>query len=159
MIEESARVTAVEGPWAWVETQRQSSCSSCSAHNGCGVSLLEKVGQARLDSIRALNKANAKVGDQVIVGIAERALVRGSATIYLTPLLGLFGGAALAKALSPYSSLLATEAASILLGLVGLGAGLYYLRRYSRKRADDPRFQPVILRGDADADFRPVSMP
>jgi len=159
MIEEPAQIVAVEGQWAWLETQRRGSCSGCSARSGCGVSLIEKIAKPRLERIRALNRAQAKVGDQVIVGIAEQALVRGSATLYLSPLIGLFGGAALAEVLAPYNSLLATEPSSILFGLAGLGAGLYYLRQYSRKRRDDPRFQPVVLRTSAGTGFPPVAMP
>jgi sigma-E factor negative regulatory protein RseC len=159
MIEEPAQIVAVEGQWAWLETQRSGSCSSCSARSGCGISLIEKVAKPRLEQIWALNRAQAKVGDQVIVGIAEQALLRGSATLYLSPLIGLFAGAALAEALAPFNSLLATEPSSILFGLVGLGAGLYYLRQYSRKRRDDPRYQPVVLRTEADTGFHPVAMP
>lgn len=159
MIEEEARITAIDGQWAWVETQRRSSCSACSANAGCGVSLLEKTGRERLRQVRALNRANAAVGDPVIVGIAEQALVRGSALVYLIPLIGLFGGAALAEALAPFGKLFGDEGAAILLGICGMAGGLWYLRRQTAGRQDDPRYQPVVLRTRPPLDARPVAMP
>ena len=146
MIEETAIVTRTEGQWAWLQTERNSSCSKCSAQSGCGISLLDKFGKPRQQLVKALNRANAHSGDQVIVGLDEQALVRGSAVVYLSPLLGLFGGAALAEALAPYNSLLATEPTSILLGIAGLAAGLLHLWRYSQRNNADPRYQPIVLR-------------
>ena len=146
MIEETATVARIEGQWAWLQTDRNSSCSKCSAHSGCGISLLDKFGKPRQQLVKALNRANASDGDQVIVGLDEQALVRGSAVVYLSPLLGLFGGAALGEALAPWNGLLATEPTSILLGLAGLAAGLHYLWRYSRRNLANPRYQPIVLR-------------
>jgi len=146
MIEEAATVARIEGQWAWLQTERNSSCSKCSAQSGCGISLLDKFGKPRQQLVKALNRANAANGDQVIVGLDEQALVRGSAMVYLGPLIGLFGGAALGEALAPYNSLLATEPTSILLGLAGLAAGLYYLWGYSRRNLSNPRYQPIVLR-------------
>ena len=146
MIEENAIIAATDGRWAWLQTERNSTCGKCSASSGCGISLLEKLGKPQQQLVRAINQANAGVGDQVVVGISEAALVRGSAIVYLSPLLGLFGGAALAEALAPFNSLLATEPTSILLGLAGLAAGLGYLWRFSRRNAANPQYQPVVLR-------------
>ena len=149
MIEESATVTRTEGQWAWLQTERNSSCGKCSARSGCGVSLLNKFSQPRQQQVKALNRANAASGDRVIIGIDEHALVKGSAMVYLSPLLGLFGGAALGEILAPWNSLLATEPTSILLGLIGLAAGLYHLWHYSRRSNTDPRYQPIVLRAQA----------
>lgn len=146
MIEEGATVTRTEGQWAWLQTERNSSCGKCAARSGCGVSLLNKLGQPRQQWVKALNRANASSGDHVIVGIEEHALVKGSAMVYLSPLLGLFGGAALGEALAPWNSLMSVDASSILLGLGGLAAGLYHLWRYSRRNNNDPRYQPIVLR-------------
>ena len=146
MIEESATVTRIDGEWAWLQTERNSSCGKCSAQSGCGISLLDKFGKPRQQQVKALNRANAQCGDQVIVGLDEQALVRGSAMVYLSPLAGLFGGAALGEALAPYNSLLAAEPTSILLGLAGLAGGLFYLHHYSRRNSADPRYQPIVLR-------------
>ena len=149
MIEEAATVTRTEGQWAWLQTERNSTCGKCAARSGCGVSLLNKLGQPRQQLVKALNRANAASGDQVIVGIDEHALVRGSAMVYLSPLLGLFGGAALGEALAPWNSLLGAEPTSILLGIGGLAAGLYHLWRYSQRSSTDPRYQPIVLRTQA----------
>ena len=156
MIEENALIAATDGQWAWLETERKSTCGNCSARGGCGVSLLEKISKPRTELVRAINRAHAEVGDRVIVGISESALVKGSAIVYLSPLLGLFGGAALAEALAPFNSLMATEPASIMLGLGGLAAGLFHLWRFSRRNSADPLYQPVVLRTRTEVEIKPV---
>jgi len=161
MIEETALVAAIDGEWAWLETERNSSCGKCSARGACGVSLIDKISGPRQESVRAINSANARVGDRVIVGLREDALVKGSAILYLGPLLGLFAGAVLAEILAPFNTLLSTETTSIILGIAGLAAGLLQLRRYSRRNGNDPRYQPVVLRtlqDTQDSTVQPVRL-
>ncbi len=42
--------------------------------------------------LRVLNRINARVGDDVVVGISEAGLLRGSLAVYAAPLAGLFAG-------------------------------------------------------------------
>ncbi|MCL7461259.1 SoxR reducing system RseC family protein [Pseudomonas sp. NW5] len=141
MIEESARVVAVEAGAVWVETLRRSTCSACSASAGCGQGLMEKLGVGqRRGYVRALCRAPVQVGDQVVIGIAEALLVRSSLLVYLLPLLGLFAGALLAEWLALGESFV------ILAALAGLLPPWLLVRSYSRRRGDDPANQPVVLR-------------
>ncbi|NIP74421.1 MAG: SoxR reducing system RseC family protein [Gammaproteobacteria bacterium] len=149
MIEESATVVATEGELAWVETQRQSACGSCAARSGCGSAALSKVLGQRRTRVRAVNQTGARVGDSVIVGIRERALVRGSLAVYAVPLVALLSVALLGDILA--SAFGANrEAMTILFGLAGLLAGLGWLRRFAGRVSRDPRYQPVILRRISD---------
>jgi positive regulator of sigma E activity len=93
MIEERAEVVACEGRFAWVQTQRASTCGSCAANKGCGTATLAKVLGQRRTRVRVLNDARAVAGEQVVIGLSEQALVRGALAVYLVPLLGLLGGA------------------------------------------------------------------
>jgi sigma-E factor negative regulatory protein RseC len=88
-----------------------------------------------------LNTAGARVGDEVVLGLAEQALVRGSMAVYLAPLVAMIGGAVLAESLIP-----GDDAMAIAGGLLGLGTALLWLRRFAVGIRDDRRFQPVILR-------------
>ena len=159
MIEETAQVVSVDGEHAWLQTQRGGTCGSCSARGGCGVSLIERYAAKRQGRIRAINRVGAGAGAQVIVGIDESALLRGSAAVYLSPLAGLFGGAIIGEVLAPFSTLLSAEVASILLGLLGLAGGLLYLYRYAQRHRGDPRFQPVILRTVTAPPIAPLTAP
>ena len=93
MIEETAQVVRVDGADVWVETRRRSTCSGCAAEKGCGTAALSKVLGNRRTLVRVLADMPLRVGDQVVIGIAEQALVRGSLAVYAVPLLLLLLGA------------------------------------------------------------------
>jgi sigma-E factor negative regulatory protein RseC len=146
MIEEHARVVRSEGEFAWVERVREPVCSACAVRMGCGTAALAKALGRRRAQVRALNRAVAVVGDEVVIGIAEEALVRGSAALYGLPLAALLAGAGTGVWLAGDAPALA-EALSIVLGLGGLAASLLWLRHGATRRIGrDPRYQPVVLR-------------
>lgn len=143
MIEEHAVVVATEGEFAWLETERKSTCGSCAARKGCGTGVLAKVVGRKMTRVMALNRAGASAGDAVVVGIDESSLVRGSLAVYAAPLLALFAGALLGE----YGLSQTLGEGGVLIGSVGgLLAGLAWLRRFSRRSRTDPRYQPVVLR-------------
>lgn len=144
MIEETARVVTSEGEYAWVETQRRSSCGSCSA-KGCGTGALAKVIGQRVQRLKALNRMGAAEGDTVIVGIREDALVRGSAAVYLVPLLAMLAGALLGETMAGQLGS-DSEVVSIVFGMLGFLAGLFWLRWFNRRVSRDERYQALILR-------------
>jgi sigma-E factor negative regulatory protein RseC len=146
MIEESGRVVAVEGDFAWIESEHTSACSGCAVRKGCGTSAIAKVFGQRRIRLQVLNRIHARVGDTVVVGISESGLVRGSLAVYAAPLAGLFAGA-----LAGYfagKQLLASGSDLMAIGgaLAGFSAALFWLRRFSRTTAKDDAYQPVVLR-------------
>lgn len=148
MIEESAQVVAVEGAsgeYVWVETQRQSTCGGCAANQACGTATLAKVLGTRRTRVRAINQGGAQVGDRVIVGIDETALIRGSLAVYAMPLLTLLAGGIVGALLSERLQVTG-ESLTLGLGIAGLLAGLLWLKGFTRRIRDDSRYQPVVLR-------------
>lgn len=126
----------------WVETRRHGVCGACEARSGCGIHLLGEAGGGRRNRVAVLAEAGCEPGEVVELGLREHALLLGSAMVYLVPLCGLFAGAVLAlAAFGP-----AAEGAALVGGLLGLALGLAHTRRFARRIARDPRFQPVILR-------------
>ena len=152
MIEELARVMRVEGEFAWVETRRASTCGGCAAKAGCGTAVLGRVLGTRRMRVKAGNLSGIAVGDGVVIGIRERALVRGSLVVYAVPLVGLLGGAAVGRDLAGRLLVSDVELFSIGAGVLGLVAGLMWVRRFSRRIANDADFQPVILRRTVPAE-------
>lgn len=140
MIEEVARVVAVEGDFAWVETERKSTCGSCAANKGCGTAVLSQSVGKRVARMKALNQAKAPVGARVLVGIDEQALVRGSLAVYAVPLLSMLGAAIL------MDLLVGTEAMVILGGMLGLAGGFLWLKYFAERISKDAHYQAVILR-------------
>lgn len=146
MIEESAIVTATEGEFARVETQRASSCGGCEAKSSCGTSALAKVFGNRRTVVKVLNPIGAKSGDRVIVGLDESVLTRASFLFYIVPLLSLLAGSILGQSFAELFNLSSTEPLSIVSGLLGLLIGLAWIRRFATRSSKSNAYQAVILR-------------
>ena len=151
MLEETAQVVRITGGEVWVETQRRSSCASCSAEKGCGTATLSKVLGNRRNVVRVLSAIPLGVGDQVVIGIREQALVRGSLAVYAVPILLLLLGGLIGELGAEQFIWQNAEFASVTLGISGLIAGLVWLKRFTRRIQNDPNFQPVVLRRQTSA--------
>jgi len=123
VLEETATVVRVDDAGVWVETQRHSTCSGCAAEKGCGTATLSKVLGQRRTLLRVLSGQPLSVGDRVVVGIRESALVRGSFAVYAVPLLLLLAGAVMGTIGGEQGLWSNAELASVLLGSGGLVAG------------------------------------
>ncbi|MFC3609155.1 SoxR reducing system RseC family protein [Stutzerimonas tarimensis] len=140
MIEEQGRVIAVESGAVWVETLRKSTCSGCSARHGCGQGLMDRLGvRQRRGVIRALCREPLEVGDSVVIGIAEQAMLRGALWVYMVPLLVLLGAATGSSALG------LAEPLVVAAGLVGFALSWLLVRWQGARIAQDPGAQPVVL--------------
>jgi sigma-E factor negative regulatory protein RseC len=96
--------------------------------------------------LRVLNRINARVGDHVVIGIAESGLLRGSLAVYAMPLLGLFAGALAGHLLGNMVSAMPSDLFAIAGALGGFVAALAWLKRFSRNKEKDTAYQPVALR-------------
>ncbi|MGB5729785.1 MAG: SoxR reducing system RseC family protein [Thiogranum sp.] len=151
MLEETAQVVRIRGEEVWVETQRRSSCDSCAAEKGCGTATLSKVLGNRRNVVRVLSAIPLGVGDRVVIGIREQALVRGSLAVYAVPILLLLLGGLLGELGAQQFIWENAELAGVTLGISGLIAGLAWLKRFTRRIQNDPNFQPVVLRRQTSA--------
>lgn len=142
MIEETGRVVATDGEYAWVERVRASTCGSCSLKGGCGTSVLARAVGRRSVRVRAENAIAARVGDQVVVGLMEAALLEGSLLMYLVPILALLGGGLAGELLARHLALQATDPLALAGALVAAAAALLWVRG----RIDRTRFRPVLVR-------------
>jgi len=145
MIEETATVVKCEGEFAWVEAQRQTTCGNCAANKGCGTSVLAKVVGKKAARMRAINPIDAQVGDTVIVGMNEAALLKGSLAVYLFPLLFMMLFAITGNVVARQMHWQA-EPVVILFAVAGLLVAGIWLRRFTRRIQYDNVYQPVILR-------------
>ena len=146
MIEESGQVVEVQGEFAWIESERTSTCGGCAVRKGCGTSAIAKVLGQRRVRLRVLNRINASVGDDVVIGIAESGLVRGSLAVYAAPLLGLFAGALAGQLLGTQVFGMSSDWLAIGGAISGFVAALIWLKRFSRRTEKDTAYQPVVLR-------------
>ena len=96
MIEETARVIDIEGDQLVLQAETKTACNACEVKQGCGTSVLSKVVGRKFTRFHATNTVNANIGDEVIVGLHEDAMLMGSVMVYLLPLLALIIAAVVA---------------------------------------------------------------
>lgn len=146
MIEETARVIACDGELAQVQAERRSACSGCSARNGCGTSVLDRLLGRKEVVMVARNPLHAQPGERVVVGVREKGLVQASLMLYALPLLGLILFAILGQLAADRLLLTAGELPSILAALLGLIGGLAFARHRSCNPNRRDAYRVVILR-------------
>ena len=138
MIETQATVVAVEPGYAWVESERRSSCSQCGTHDSCGVSTLGKAFGIGRNRMRLVDPLGVEAGDAVVIGLSEQHLVGAAAVAYMLPMLAMIAAGVLATRLG-YG-----QPVTVLLSLLGLAGGLWLVRRRGRRAGD--LYNPVLLR-------------
>ena len=146
MIEEQARVVAVDDGMVEMQVQRQTACDACSVNKGCGTGVLAKAIGVKPMRLRVRSALPLKVGDTVIVGIEDRMLVRSSFLVYALPLLLLLAGALFADFMAANLAVENSDIVTIAGGIGGLMAGFFWLRVFSLRMSTDSRYQPRILR-------------
>ncbi len=150
MIEERAVVVDVDQGQAILEIVRARPCGLCGQTRGCGISIWGRLLGHRANVFRADNQINARTGDQVVVGIDERALMASSLAAYGVPLFSLLIGAALGGSFASAPSY--ADAYAFAGAGLGLLLGLLWLRGHAGRGAVG-RFRPKVLRQfDAGAD-------
>ena len=145
MIEERARVIAVENGQLLLEAQTRASCSACAVKQGCGTAVVSRWIGRKFTRFQAPNTVNARVGDEVVVGLAEEAMLKGSVLVYLLPLLAMIGFALLAD------SLIAADTASrdlmvLIAAVAGFSLMLVISRLLLSTGSNSSKLTPVVLR-------------
>ena len=145
MIEEQAQVIEVKGNTLFLQAQTQSACGSCAANKGCGTSLLSKVVGRKFSHFQVENSINANVGDTVVVGISEDALLKGSMAMYIIPIMAMLIFAVLAD----YTLVVTLQHRDLMVAvtaIMGLVFGSLLARWYFARESSAHLFAPVVLR-------------
>ena len=135
----AAESTATDST-ATLEIERKVACGLCGQTRGCGNSIWGKLFAHQSTAFKAQNRINAKVGDSVIVGINEKALLKSALLLYILPLATMLIGAILATQLHD------TNGYAMLGALVGLVLGFVWVKGHSMSSSYFKLQQPVILR-------------
>ena len=145
MLTETGRIVAIQEDGVWVETIRSSTCGACSLQKGCGHGLLSRIGEGRRGYIKVLPGtlalSDCAVNDRVRISIPEEVILRGSAVVYMVPLLSMLLGAGLSAGLWPDGA----DLGAMLGALLGLGAGLALVRWHAWRHRYDSSLQPTLL--------------
>lgn len=122
MNESHAVVTGIEGDFALVEVRDYPACGQCPSRSACGG------GERRPQRVR--NTVGARIGDRVLIRMADGSVLKVAMAIYGYPLMAGIAGAAAAMALWD------TDGAALAGLVAGLAAGIVLLRPI-RKRLED----------------------
>jgi positive regulator of sigma E activity len=133
---EKAIVIGLDGDSASIEVIRTKACGSCK--------MCDSLDQSKMIG-KAVNRANAKVGDAVSVEIVEGSLIGAAAIVYLFPLAMFFSGYAifyqLAKILDGPKDISGFIGAALML-VAAFVIVMFYDKRIKRKG----KFQLTITR-------------
>lgn len=148
-VEGIARVVAVADDALWLEPEQTTSCGHCSSSASCGASTREAAGmgtvtsrlQARRFRMDAPGGAGEfRIGDRLVVGVSEKALLSASLTAYGLPLATALVAGSLAQ--GRYG-----EDGLTMLGMgAGLAVGLLLARFIARRLGARGDLAPRFLR-------------
>jgi sigma-E factor negative regulatory protein RseC len=139
MSAERGIVEKVEPGWAWVKTKRSSACSSCGSRHHC----MNQGGDQML--VKAQNTARAKRGDEVELYLSSKTKLKGTAIVYLIPVLGIFVGAFSANPLSAAIGL-NPSLGMALFTLTGLVAAIFLMRYLANRMDTEQSLIPTVKR-------------
>lgn len=146
MIEEFAVVVAVDGDVAEVEPQRRASCDHCGVKGACGTSLIDRFLGRRPLRLMVENPIAARVGERVVLGVADDALLKAALAAYLAPLGGLILGGGLGLEIAGWlGQPTLQDLWSLTGGAIGFVLTLRWVAGFSRRLRQDPRYRPVLI--------------
>lgn len=152
MIEEYAIVTGQVETQATLEIERRTACGLCGQKRGCGNAAWGKLLGHSSHEFTAENPINAKVGDSVVVGIDEHAVLNSAFFLYVVPLFTMLIATVLAD------RFFNNQFYVILAALLGLVLGFFWVKGHlighdKSGVAYSKKYQAVILRySDEEAD-------
>jgi sigma-E factor negative regulatory protein RseC len=148
MIEERAVILSLESNAnapntpniAILEIERKTACGLCGQTRGCGNSIWGKLFAHRSTAFKASNRINATVGQSVIVGINEQALLWSALLLYILPLVSMMIASILAM------QVIDSNGVGMLAALLGLVVGLLWVKGFTTSNQYFVMQQPIILR-------------
>lgn len=146
MTAERGIVERVEPGWAWVKTTRSSACADCGSRHHCLTQGSDQM------VVKAQNTAKAKKGDEVELYLSTGTKLKGTAIVYLLPVLGIFVGAFSAAPLSQTLGLNPSLGMAVFT-ITGLVLSVFLMRYLSNRMAAGqtltPKVKRVIMRARA----------
>ena len=142
VLETRAIIVQTEGQFAQVQVSQADGCEQCNG-KGCGTGKLSQLFCSKPRQFQVDNQINASVGDQVIISVAEGAVLRGIGLVYLLPLMLLLVGAVIGNSLAEQAE--QRDSYSAVGALLGLVAGFVFAKWMSSRQVKN-HSQPYIAR-------------
>jgi sigma-E factor negative regulatory protein RseC len=127
---------------AWVKTTRSSACESCSSRDTCHG---ESGGKEMEMEVEAINTADARVGDRVLLNIRTASLLKATFLLYVFPILAMIAGAVLGQAVAVMRDA-DPSGLSALFGFLFFGLAFIVIRITGRHLSKNTSYQPEIIK-------------
>lgn len=153
MIEVNGKVVAVDCEVAWVETRPQTACAKCASGEGCGQGVFTQLLGKRFVHIKVHSVKPLSVGQSVVIGIGEHAIVDGALLVYGLPLVGTAVAMLLSAWLSSWVGVL-TGWQDLLVGIGGIGGFFlshWGVQRVAARMAANGQLNAKVLRTLGDS--------
>jgi len=150
VLKKTATIVKINDQAIWVNTSRQTSCASCVASQGCGVSMLDKYfdkrGAQAPVQLGAYKSEDFRLGDNIIIGLPQRSLITSSLLVYFLPLVfmivfSLFGQLVVAPVVGSFNE----ESLSIIFAFIGLVSGFFFVNFISKKIINNIDFKAKLI--------------
>ncbi len=145
MIEEQATVVAIDEDNVTVTSTIKSACGSCQQVDNCGSGQVAKAFPQKKLSLTVKSPLALSLGDNVVLGLNESALLQSAWQVYLWPLVGLIAASWLGQWMV-INSILSHEIFAIVLGVIGGYLGFSLAKKQQIKSATCAKLAPKILR-------------
>jgi sigma-E factor negative regulatory protein RseC len=149
MIEERAKVVAIDDGQVTVESEIKSSCKGCSQLDNCGSGQIAKaLPHAKLKLTLSYNaKHIGKTlipGDRVILALPEKHVLASAGQVYLFPLFGLILFSAVGQWLFK-QQFLSHELLGLVIGFLGAYTGFRLAKYIQKGMSGSEKLQPKIV--------------
>lgn len=121
-----------------VETNRASSCTSCSSQKGCGISALQGLFGRQRHRVTVHTDLPLHLGDHVQLVLPASALVEAALLVYLLPLVALVVGAVIGQ------MAFASDGWAMAGGLIGFVLSVGFIARLQSTTRRKGRFAPRV---------------
>lgn len=145
MIEESATVVAIAQNNITVTSELKSACSGCKQVDNCGSGQVAKAFPQKQLTLTVKSTLPVKLGDNVILGLNESALLSSAWQVYLWPLIGLILASWLGQWLLNQGGL-GHELFAIIFAIVGGYIGFFLAKKGQQKQEQCQKLAPKIVR-------------
>ncbi|NMP29967.1 SoxR reducing system RseC family protein [Thalassotalea sp. M1531] len=142
-MEELATVVDLKPDCVVVQSQVKSSCSQCQQVDNCGSGQVAKAFPQPKLMLEIPTQEAFDIGDKVLISIPEQALLSVAWQVYLWPILGLIGFAAIAQ-FGFFNNGTISEGFVILFALLGGYLGFKFAKHRVSQHEVDKALQPQI---------------
>lgn len=146
MIEERAVVKGIDGSTIKLEGYQKPSCGGCAQKTSCGTSVLSRFMGNKEVELVVQSDLSLNLGDEVLIGVEESAMLGGAISVYILPLLMFFLFGIAGEMVAELMHVKEPELLSLFFAVAGFITSFLLLKKNLLWKQDEIQLNPVIIR-------------